>query len=61
MGRGQLRPVGPTHIQMRICEHEGKDMPMVKKSFLGLGAHGFHRIVYFEWGDPRNEPGQFNS
>ena len=28
---------------------------MVKKSFLGLGAHGFHRIVYFEWGDPRNE------
>ena len=30
-------------------------MPMVEKSFLGLGAHGFHRIVYFEWGDPRNE------
>jgi|SRR5208337_3643500 len=40
---------------MRICEHEGKAMPMVEKSFLGLGAHGFHRIVYFEWGDPRNQ------
>jgi len=40
---------------MRICEHEGKAMPMVEKSFLGLGAHGFHRIVYFEWGDPRSE------
>lgn len=30
-------------------------MPMVEKSFLGLGPHGFHRIIYFEWGDPRNE------
>jgi len=30
-------------------------MPMVEKSFLGLGVHGFHRIVYFEWGDPRSE------
>ena len=30
-------------------------MPMAEKSFLGLGAHSFHRIVYFEWGDPRNE------
>ena len=42
------RPVGPTYIRMRVCEHEGKAMPMVEKSFLGLGAHGFHRIVYFE-------------
>ena len=30
-------------------------MAMVEKSFLGLGPHGFHRLVYFEWGDPRNE------
>ena len=28
---------------------------MVEKGLLGLGAHGFHRIVYFEWGDPRSE------
>lgn len=29
-------------------------MPMTTKSYLGLGPHGFHRIVYFEWGDPAN-------
>lgn len=27
-------------------------MQMIEKSFLGLGPHGFHRIVYFEQGDP---------
>ena len=27
-------------------------MTMTEKSFLGLGPHGFHRLVYFEWGDP---------
>ena len=26
-------------------------MSMIEKSFLGLGPHGFHRVVYFEWGD----------
>jgi pimeloyl-ACP methyl ester carboxylesterase len=30
-------------------------MPMIEKSILGLGPHGFHRIVYFEWGEPGNE------
>jgi pimeloyl-ACP methyl ester carboxylesterase len=28
---------------------------MIESSILGLGPHGFHRLVYFEWGDPANE------
>lgn len=28
---------------------------MREKSFLGLSTHGFHRIAYFEWGDPGND------
>ena len=24
-------------------------MPMTEHSILGLGPHGFHRLVYFEW------------
>lgn len=27
-------------------------MAMIENSFLGLGPHGFHRVAYFEWGDP---------
>ena len=27
---------------------------MRKSSFLGLGAHGFHRVAYTEWGDADN-------
>ena len=30
-------------------------MPMTEHSFLGLGPHGFHRVAYFQWGDPRND------
>jgi pimeloyl-ACP methyl ester carboxylesterase len=30
-------------------------MAMIEQSFLGLGPHGFHRVVYFEWGDPCND------
>lgn len=30
-------------------------MAMREKSYLGLGIHGFHRVVYSEWGDP-DEP-----
>lgn len=30
-------------------------MAMTEKSILGLGPHGFHRLVYFEWGDPAND------
>jgi pimeloyl-ACP methyl ester carboxylesterase len=30
-------------------------MAMIEKSILGLGPHGFHRLVYFQWGDPRND------
>lgn len=30
-------------------------MPMIERSILGLGPHGFHRLVYFEWGDPAAE------
>jgi len=30
-------------------------MSMTRKSFLGLGPHGFHRIVFFQWGDPGND------
>ncbi|MBK8174743.1 MAG: alpha/beta hydrolase [Rhodospirillales bacterium] len=30
-------------------------MPMTEKSFLALGPRGFHRLVYFEWGDPENQ------
>lgn len=30
-------------------------MPMTEHSILGLGPHGFHRLVYFEWGDPAQE------
>ena len=30
-------------------------MPMIENSILGLGPHGFHRLVYFEWGDPAGE------
>ncbi|MBK8209525.1 MAG: alpha/beta hydrolase [Rhodospirillales bacterium] len=29
-------------------------MPMTENSILGLGPHGFHRVAYFEWGDPKN-------
>lgn len=25
------------------------------ESFINLGPHGFHRIVYYEWGDPEND------
>ncbi len=28
---------------------------MRKQSYLTLGPHGFHRVVYTEWGDPDNE------
>ena len=34
---------------------EGDIMPMTEHSILGLGPHGFHRLVYFEWGDPAQE------
>ena len=27
----------------------------IENSILGLGPNGFHRIVYFEWGDPAND------
>jgi pimeloyl-ACP methyl ester carboxylesterase len=30
-------------------------MTMIEKSILGLGPHGFHRLVYFQWGDSRND------
>jgi pimeloyl-ACP methyl ester carboxylesterase len=30
-------------------------MAMIEKSILGLGPHGFHRLVYFQWGDSRND------
>jgi len=30
-------------------------MSMVERSFMGLGPHGFHRVVYYEWGDPAND------
>ncbi len=30
-------------------------MPMTGHSILGLGPHGFHRVAYFQWGDPRND------
>ncbi|MBT8420220.1 MAG: alpha/beta hydrolase [Gammaproteobacteria bacterium] len=26
-----------------------------ERYFMGLGPHGFHRIVYYEWGDPDND------
>ena len=28
---------------------------MTEHSILGLGPHGFHRVAYFQWGDPRND------
>ncbi len=30
-------------------------MPMTERSYLSLGPHGFHRVAYFEWGDPGND------
>jgi pimeloyl-ACP methyl ester carboxylesterase len=30
-------------------------MSMVENSYLSLGAHGFHKIVYSEWGQRDNE------
>ena len=30
-------------------------MSMVENSYLSLGAHGFHKIVYSEWGQGDNE------
>ena len=30
-------------------------MAMIAKSVLGLAPHGFHRLVYFQWGDPGND------
>ncbi|HOT83328.1 MAG TPA: alpha/beta hydrolase [Candidatus Defluviicoccus seviourii] len=39
----------------RLRDEQGTTtMPMVEKSFLGLSTHGFHRVAYFEWGDPAN-------
>ncbi len=29
-----------------------KTTGMRKRSYLGLGPHGFHRLAYVEWGDP---------
>jgi pimeloyl-ACP methyl ester carboxylesterase len=29
-------------------------MSMSENSIMGLGPHGFHRLAYFEWGDPDN-------
>nr|VFK29072.1 MAG: Pimeloyl-ACP methyl ester carboxylesterase [Candidatus Kentron sp. MB] len=26
-----------------------------ERHFMGLGPHGFHRVVYYEWGDPKND------
>jgi pimeloyl-ACP methyl ester carboxylesterase len=28
---------------------------MIAKKVLGLTTHGFHKVAYFEWGDPRSE------
>jgi pimeloyl-ACP methyl ester carboxylesterase len=36
-------------------EERNVAMGMTEHSILGLGPHGFHRLVYFEWGDPANE------
>lgn len=30
-------------------------MNMRTESFINLGVHEFHRLVYFEWGDPDND------
>lgn len=30
-------------------------MPMQQKQISGLGSAGFYHMVYFEWGDPKNE------
>ncbi|WP_223291904.1 alpha/beta fold hydrolase [Defluviicoccus vanus] len=30
-------------------------MPMQEKRVLGLSAHGFYTMAYFEWGDPEND------
>jgi pimeloyl-ACP methyl ester carboxylesterase len=30
-------------------------MAMIAKSVLGLAPHGFHRLVYFQWGDSPND------
>ena len=30
-------------------------MSFSEQSFSSLGPHGFHRLVYYEWGDPGNE------
>lgn len=30
-------------------------MAMREKQVLGLGAQGFYRVAYFEWGDPAND------
>ena len=30
------------------------DFPSHARSFRGLSPHGFHRVVYYEWGDPAN-------
>lgn len=30
-------------------------MSMTEKSLMSLGPHGFHKIAYFEWGDPGND------
>jgi pimeloyl-ACP methyl ester carboxylesterase len=30
-------------------------MAMTEESYFSLGPHGFHKIVYFQWGDPDND------
>lgn len=29
-------------------------MPMTPQNFISLGPHGFHRLAYYEWGDPES-------
>nr|VFJ43389.1 MAG: Pimeloyl-ACP methyl ester carboxylesterase [Candidatus Kentron sp. DK] len=28
---------------------------VTEQAFMSLGPHGFHRVVYYEWGDPDND------
>jgi len=47
-------PKGMAEMLPRPAAEEGQTMAIREHSVLSLGAHGFHRLAYTEWGDPEN-------
>ena len=46
----RIRRASVASIRKRIADAERTP----RSHFASLSPHGFHRVVYFEWGDPAN-------